>query len=582
MRDEGALDFSGANAMAGHIEDVVGAAQHGDVTVFIFDRDISRHITAGNLLPVALVAGGIAPDRAQHVGEGAFEDEPPADSRRVWMALVVDDIGFAAGNGDPGFARAHGHGGRVADGGAAEFGLPPIVDDVSPLAIACEMGLRPAPGFGIQGLPGTRDYFEAGEVVLRRILISVSHEHAQGRGRSEHLGHTVALDDLPGGAGVREIDGAFAKQSSGAGAERRINDIGVADDPADVGGAPEDVALADIEEVFEMVGGADHVSTVNMQDALGLAGRAGGVKQKQRILGVHFFGGTIGRKLEQIVEVNLAGASDLGSAAGIEHDFLDAIEGVEGFVDDGLQRNGFAAAESDITGDYNPGLGVDNTIAQSGVAESGIDDGVDYTDAGAGQHGDGTLDGERHVNDNAVALMKAQRFQTIGEAADLAVQLSIGDDSLGAVLAEPDERYTIAAVRVDMAIEGVERDIGFGADEPLVVHAIPVENLGPGLGPEEFQGIVFPELLGIGEGFLAFCGEVPLEAVLRNAAWRGIFLVDREEIMDVLLIESGAHGKSLRRGDRRFGVRRFCWGQGRLAVMDITREAPLGGSGPVK
>ena len=72
--------------------------------------------------------------------------------------------------------------------------------------------------------------------------------------------------------GIRKIDGAFAEERGHAGAERAVDDVGVADNPSDIGCAPENVAVADVEETLEMVGGADHVSAMDVDDALGLAG----------------------------------------------------------------------------------------------------------------------------------------------------------------------------------------------------------------------------------------------------------------------------------------------------------------------
>ena len=314
-------------------------------------------------------------------------------------------------------------------------------------------------------------------------------------GRGEHFRDAVALDDFPGGAGIGEVDGAFAKQRGDAGAERGVDDVGMADDPSDVGGAPENVALADVEETFEMVSGADHVSAVNVQDALRLAGGTGGVEQEERIFGVHFFGGTFWRELEQVVEIDFARGGDFGFGARIDDDFLDEVERFQSFVDDGLEGDGFAAAEADVAGDDDFRLRVGDAVAKRGVSQAGVDDGMNCADAGAGQHGHCAFDGERHVDDDAVALDHSQGLQAIGEAADLAVELAVGDDALGAVLAQPDEGGAIAAVGVGVTVERIDGDVGLRAGEPLMMDAVPVENLGPRLRPLEAAGVVAPKSL---------------------------------------------------------------------------------------
>jgi len=43
------------------------------------------------------------------------------------------------------------------------------------------------------------------------------------------------------------------------------------DDPSNVRCAPEDILVAEIKEILEMIRSADHVSAVNMHNALWLA-----------------------------------------------------------------------------------------------------------------------------------------------------------------------------------------------------------------------------------------------------------------------------------------------------------------------
>ena len=67
-----------------------------------------------------------------------------------------------------------------------------------------------------------------------------------------------------------EVRRALAEHGGGAGHQRRVHDVAVTHDPADVGHAPEHVVVLDVPEVLEVVVGAHHVPTVDMHDALGL------------------------------------------------------------------------------------------------------------------------------------------------------------------------------------------------------------------------------------------------------------------------------------------------------------------------
>ena len=47
MRDQRALDLGGADAVSGDVEHVIGAAQHGDVSVFVFHGHVAGDVAAG-------------------------------------------------------------------------------------------------------------------------------------------------------------------------------------------------------------------------------------------------------------------------------------------------------------------------------------------------------------------------------------------------------------------------------------------------------------------------------------------------------------------------------------------------------
>ena len=75
-----------------------------------------------------------------------------------------------------------------------------------------------------------------------RVLRPPLHVRAdRGRRRVEDR-HAVALDDLPPAVLVGEVGRALVHDRRGAVAERPVDDVAVAGDPADVGGAPVDVA----------------------------------------------------------------------------------------------------------------------------------------------------------------------------------------------------------------------------------------------------------------------------------------------------------------------------------------------------
>ena len=184
-----------------------------------------------------------------------------------------------------------------------------------------------------------------------------------------------------------------------------------------------------------------------------------------------------------------------------EHDdVLQAVAAHHGLVGDGLEVNHVAPAVAHVAGDERLGLGVLDAVTQGTHAEPGIDHAVDGADAGAGQHTDGPLRREGHIDDDAVALAHAQGLEAVGEAVDLLGQAGVGIDLLRAVLAQPDEGGLVAPLGGQVAIQGVVGDVGLAAHEPAEVRVFPLENVVPAAEPVQFLGGLGPEPLRVGHG----------------------------------------------------------------------------------
>ncbi len=103
--------------------------------------------------------------------------------------------------------------------------------------------------------------------------------------------HAVALDDLPPDVLVGIVRRPLVHDAGRAVGERPVDDVGVAGDPADVGGAPVDVPLGlEVEDVAVGPGDAGQVAAGGVQDPLRLRGRARGVEDVERVLGAHRLG----------------------------------------------------------------------------------------------------------------------------------------------------------------------------------------------------------------------------------------------------------------------------------------------------
>ena len=183
----------------------------------------------------------------------------------------------------------------------------------------------------------------------------------------------------------------------------------------------------------------------------------------------------------------------MGARARDDDDVLDARRFAQRIVGHLLERHDRPAPVAAIGGDEQARLRVVDAIAQRLGGEAAKDDGVHRADARAGQHRDRQLGDERHVERHAVALADAEPLEDVGELADLAVELEVGQRAAIAGLALPDEGRLVAAPGADMAVEAIGADVQLAADEPLRVRRIPLEHLRPGLNPLELLGEVLPE-----------------------------------------------------------------------------------------
>ena len=124
------------------------------------------------------------------------------------------------------------------------------------------------------------------------------------------------------------------------------------------------------------------------------------------------------------------------------------------------------------------------------------------TDAGAGQHGVKRFGDHRHVERHAVALGNTDLLQLVGHAADMIVQLAIGDRGMKTgIIAFPDQRDIITALG-EMAVDAIVGDVENAVSEPFdrqfVGIPVDVRNLRRGLDPVEAAQFLGPE----GFGFL--------------------------------------------------------------------------------
>ena len=267
------------------------------------------------------------------------------------------------------------------------------------------------------------------------------------------------------------------------------------------------------------VRGLHQVSSHRVHQALGLTGRAGGVYNEQRILGVvQFVGVGVRLVIHQVVVPDVAALSPrhscvryrIGGTGAVHHDnVLDVVLTGACLVGVDLHGNDLAAAVLTVGGDEYLRAGVLNTELQRLGGETAKHEGVNRTNTRAGQSENNGFGDDGQVDDHAVTLTHAQRQQTVRCLRNTTLQLCVGDGLTVAGLTLEVEGDLVAAAGLHVAVHAVVGDVELTALEPLnlgdreLFDAFFVEAEGlrlleavcgvPGLSPGEALRLLLPE-----------------------------------------------------------------------------------------
>ncbi len=364
------------------------------------------------------------------------------------------------------------------------------------------------------------------KVVLGDELLAPLHERPDRGGGGVEDGHAVPRGELPPAGLVRGVGGALVDQLRRAVGQRAVDHVAVPGHPADVGGAPVDVGLrAQVEHRGVGVGDLREVAAGGVEDALGLPGRARGVEDEERVLGVERLGRVlVGGGVDDVVPPQVAALGPLHVLAGApDHDdVLHAVRAaVQGPVDRRLERGRAAAAVAAVGGDDELRLGVVDPAPQRVGAEPAEDDAVRGAEPGAGEHGDDGLGDHRQVHRDPVALADAEGGEGVGRPADLLLQVGVGDGAGVAGLALEVDGDPVAVAGLDVAVDAVVGGVELPADVPPREGRVgPVEGLGEVLLPvQALAGLPRPEAEPVGGGLLVQPG--PGDGVAGELLGRG-------------------------------------------------------------
>ncbi len=305
----------------------------------------------------------------------------------------------------------------------------------------------------------------------------------------------------PERAGVRRADRlAFVENGRAAVDQRRVDDVGMADHPADVGGGPPYFARFDAVEIFHRPFERDHVSAIVAHDALRPTGGARRVEYVERIGGgdrhaVVNRAGVNERVVAQARPVVVA-AADQGRLG------LRALQDQTGaglvcrkrnrFVEQRLVADDAAGLDAATRRQDHFRLGVVDPGGEFARGKAAKHYRMNSADAGAGEHGDHRLRYHRHIENDAIALADAEIAQHGGEHLRFGHQPVVADGAFrsgerGIV----DDRRLLAAPCGDVAIDRVKASVADATRKPATVN--------PGVRVE--HGLRLFEPVDVGGGF---------------------------------------------------------------------------------
>ena len=144
-------------------------------------------------------------------------------------------------------------------------------------------------------------------------------------------------------------------------------------------------------------------------------------------------------------------------------------------------------------------MSVINTHSQFVWSKTAKYHGVDCTQSGTGQHGDGRFGHHWHINHHAITFFHTQAFQSTGKQRYLITQFTVGVGGFGVGnRGIVDQRglftSTLFHVIVETQITGVQLPVGIPAKVFVLIHA---ENVGRLFIPGNTISLFLPELFRV-------------------------------------------------------------------------------------
>ena len=187
---------------------------------------------------------------------------------------------------------------------------------------------------------------------------------------------------------------------------------------------------------------------------------------------------------------------DVAIGTAEDDDFLHLSVSLERMIDILLQGDELAASVPSVGGDDHLGSGVGEAILDAIRTKTSENNAMDSTDPRTGEHRDGGLRNQRHVDEDAIPIFNAVTLENVGKLAHLAVKLAVSDDLFVTRLTLPDNGGLVGAGCLEVTVEAILCGIQLCADKPLGIGELPIKDLGPLFEPMKFFCLTSPEFVG--------------------------------------------------------------------------------------
>lgn len=224
----------------------------------------------------------------------------------------------------------------------------------------------PLPDFSSNGLANGSENPKVLHLVLHMLISSTLEQSQRGRGNVE-LADIVLVDNVPVAREVGIRRSTLKHDCSHTQQKWRVDDISMACNPSYITTAEENVVVVNVENVLSSCCSANEVSSSSVHDTLGLSSRSRCVKQEERVFRAHrLWWEVVGVLLDLLVPppISALGPWHLSSSTLVHETMADIWALLQGFVDNLLGADDFAATLALVCGDNDLGFSVDDAVTK--------------------------------------------------------------------------------------------------------------------------------------------------------------------------------------------------------------------------